>query len=247
MKHAVTRTLYDYWSRLRGDRTAPARFEIEPGDIRHILGDTFILEAADRDTYNFRLAGTRLCAAYCRELKGRNMLDLWQGKDREAMACLLAAIVEDGAAAIVGLDATNERGQSMPVETILLPLSHDGPQHTRILGCFAPLEQPYWLGTHPVIHQPIHSLRLIWPDETAVRDPPRCRRRGPHPARSRGHRHRGWWNRPQSSGRSAATPISPAARSAISGCSTAVGPTRRTDADGPRQGPHLSSAGYTAR
>jgi hypothetical protein len=95
------------------------------------------------------------------------MLDLWQGKDREAMACLLAAIVEDGAAAIVGLDATNERGQSMPVETILLPLSHDGPQHTRILGCFAPLEQPYWLGTHPVIHQPIHSLRLIWPDETA--------------------------------------------------------------------------------
>lgn len=167
MKHAVTRTLYDYWSRLRGGRTAPARFEIEPGDIRHILGDTFILEAADRDTYNFRLAGTRLCAAYCRELKGRNMLDLWQGKDREAMACLLAAIVEDGAAAIVGLDATNERGQSMPVETILLPLSHDGPQHTRILGCFAPLEQPYWLGTHPVIHQPIHSLRLIWPDETA--------------------------------------------------------------------------------
>jgi hypothetical protein len=166
MKHAVTRTLYDYWTRLRGHRTAPARFEIEPGDIRHILGDTFILEAVDRTTYSFRLAGTRLCSAYCRELKGRNMLDLWHGKDREAMASLLAAIVEDGAAAIIGLDATNDRGQSMPVEIILLPLSHDGPQHTRILGCFAPLEQPYWLGTHPVVRQPIHSLRLIWPEET---------------------------------------------------------------------------------
>jgi hypothetical protein len=53
----------------------------------------------------------------------------------------------------------------MPVEIILLPLAHDGPHHTRILGCFAPLEQPYWIGTHPVVRQPIHSLRLIWPEE----------------------------------------------------------------------------------
>jgi hypothetical protein len=93
MKHATTRTLYDYWSRLRGRRPAPERFEIEPGQIRHILGDTFILEAVDLQTYNFRLAGTRLCSAYCRELKGRNILDLWLGKDREAVGALLGAIV----------------------------------------------------------------------------------------------------------------------------------------------------------
>lgn len=165
MKHAVTRTLYDYWSRLRGERTAPGRTEIEPGDIRQILGDTFILEAQGRDTYAFRLAGTRLCAAYCRELKGRNLLDMWVGKDREAIACLLAAIVEDGAAAVVGLEALNDRGQSAPVEIMMLPLKHDGPHHTRILGCYAPLSTPYWFGLHPVVRQPIQSLRLIWPDE----------------------------------------------------------------------------------
>lgn len=165
MKHAATRTLYDYWTRLRGSRTAPTRLEIDPGDIRQILGDTFILEAADRATYPFRLAGTRLCGAYCRELKGRNMLDFWVGKDREAIACLLTAIVEDGAAAIIGLDAQNERGQVMPTELILLPLRHEGPAHSRILGCFAPLDRPYWIGLHPVVRQPIHSLRLIWPDE----------------------------------------------------------------------------------
>lgn len=165
MKHAVTRSLYDYWTRLRGRRTAPDRYEVEPGDIRHILGDTFILEAADRQNYTFRLAGTRLCAAYCRELKGRNLLDLWSAKDREAVACLLAAIVEDGAAAVIGITCQNERGQSVPVELMLLPLRHDGPHHTRILGCFAPLEQPYWIGLHPVIRQPVQSMRLIWPDE----------------------------------------------------------------------------------
>lgn len=165
MKHAVTRTLYDYWTRLRGRRTAPARHEVEPGDIREILGDTFILEVIDRSTFTFRLAGTRFCAAYCRELKGRNFLDLWAGKDREAVACLLAAVVEDGAAAVLGIDAQNERGQALPVEVMLLPLKHEGPQHTRVLGCFAPMDQPYWIGIHPVVRQPVHSLRLIWPDE----------------------------------------------------------------------------------
>jgi hypothetical protein len=165
MKSVVTRSLYEYWTRLRGHRPAPDRNEVDPAAIKGILGDTFILEALDRNTYSFRLAGTRICAAYGRELKGRNLLDFWSGKDRESIACLLAAVVEDGAAAVFGLSATNDRGQIMPVEVVFLPLHHDGPNHTRILGCFAPMDQPYWLGLHPVVRQPLQSLRLIWPDE----------------------------------------------------------------------------------
>ncbi|MBS1181302.1 MAG: hypothetical protein H6Q99_1182 [Proteobacteria bacterium] len=165
MKSVVARSLYDYWTNLRGRRAAPERNEVDPAAIRGILGDTFILEALDRHTYSFRLAGTRICAAYGRELKGRNVLDFWSGKDRESIACLLAAVVEDGAAAVFGLSATNDRGQIMPVEVMFLPLRHEGPNHTRILGCFAPMDQPYWLGLYPVVRQPLQSLRLIWPDE----------------------------------------------------------------------------------
>lgn len=165
MKSVVARSLYEYWTNLRGRRAAPERNEVDPAAIRSILGDTFILEALDRQTYSFRLAGTRICAAYGRELKGRNVLDFWSGKDRESIACLLAAVVEDGAAAVFGLSATNDRGQVMPVEVMFLPLHHEGENHTRILGCFAPMDQPYWLGLYPVVRQPLQSLRLIWPDE----------------------------------------------------------------------------------
>ena len=165
MKSVVARSLYEYWTKLRGQRPAPERNEVDPAAIRSLLGDTYNLEALDRHTYSFRLAGTRLCAAYGRELKGRNMLDFGSGKERESIACLLAAVVEDGAAAVFGLSATNERGQIMPVEVMFLPLHHEGPNHTRILGCFAPMDQPYWLGLYPVVRQPLQSLRLIWPDE----------------------------------------------------------------------------------
>ena len=165
MKHTASRELYEYWNRVRGNERAPHRGAIEPSDIRRVLADTFILEVADREHFTVRLAGTRVCSIYCRELKGTDFFDLWQGNDRSAMATLGAAVTEDGAAAVVTIEATTQRGQSVPAELILLPLRHTGPTFDRVLGSLAAMERPYWLGTEPVIRQSIASLRLIWPDQ----------------------------------------------------------------------------------
>lgn len=165
MKHASTQALYDYWNSLRGDQPAPERGDIEPGDIRGILGDTFILEAVSRSDYRFRLAGTRMCATYCRELKGRDFLRTWNAKDLEAMSTMLAAITDDAAAAVLGVQGCTDRNQTLDMEMILLPLRMRGEGFTRVLGVCAPMEKPYWIGMHPVTSQSISSLRLIWPDE----------------------------------------------------------------------------------
>ncbi len=165
MKHATTRELYEYWNRVRGSERAPLRSAIEPSDIRRILAETFILEAAGRDELLVRLAGTRVCAIYCREIKGTNFIDLWSGQDRQAMATLAAAVTEDGAGAVVTVSALTAREQEMVCELILLPLRHGGTDFNRVLGSCAVLERPYWLGSEPVVRQSIASLRLIWPDE----------------------------------------------------------------------------------
>lgn len=165
MKHPVTQRLYEYWDSLRGERPAPDRSEIEPGRIRAVLGDTFILELVDRDTYRFRLAGTRLCALHCRELKNRNILRGWSSEDREALATLLAAVTEDAAAAVIGVAGFTERKQSVDMEMLLLPLHIPGEGCSRVLGACVALEQPYWAGMHPILSQTIKSVRLIWPDE----------------------------------------------------------------------------------
>jgi hypothetical protein len=165
MKHTSTRELYDYWQRLRGSRPAPERTEIEPSDIRRILGDTFILEVASRDDYRFRLAGTRVCALYGRELKGKDFLSFWKGKDRDAIATLLAAVSQDAAAAVVGMSGRSAHERDLPCEILLLPIRQKGGGYTRILGSLAPMNDPYWIGIHPIVSQSIVSLRLIWPDE----------------------------------------------------------------------------------
>ena len=168
MKHATTRELYDYWNRVRGGERAPLRSAIEPSDIRRILSEMFILEVLERDNYFVRLAGTRVCALYCREIKGTNVLDLWSGEDRQAMATLAAAVSEDGAAAVVTISAWTAREQEVQCELILLPLRHGGTRFDRVLGSCAVMERPYWLGSEPVVRQSIASLRLIWPDEVPV-------------------------------------------------------------------------------
>ncbi len=165
MKNGVTQTLYNYWDDLRGARPAPNRSEIDPGQIRSLLGDTFILETFDPMTARFRLAGTRLCSAHCRELKGRNFLRGWNDKDREALSSLLAAITEDAAAAVIGISGHTERDHVLSMEMVLLPLNVPGEGRTRILGACTPMERPYWLGLHPILKQSISSLRLVWPDE----------------------------------------------------------------------------------
>jgi hypothetical protein len=165
MKNGVTKTLYKYWDDLRGGRPAPNRSEIDPGRIRSLLGDTFILEVNSPHDVRYRLAGTRLCSVHCRELKGRNFLRGWNDKDREALNSLVAAITDDAAAAVVGVSGHTERDQEIAMEMLLLPLNVPGEGRVRILGATTPMERPYWLGVHPIMNQTISSLRLIWPDE----------------------------------------------------------------------------------
>ena len=95
MKHAASRELYAYWEEKRGTRPAPERAEIEPGAIRGVLSDAFIL-ALDRNSgHPVRLAGTRVCALFGREIKGESFLDLWAPSSRPIVDGLVA-ILSDG-------------------------------------------------------------------------------------------------------------------------------------------------------
>jgi len=165
MKHKASRELYEYWNRLRGDEPAPLRSAIEPSDIRRVLADTFIAEVIGGGDLHIRLAGTRICALYGRELKGSNLLDPWPPEDRSALTTLGAAVSNEGAVAVVTMTGHTSSGLSVACELLLLPLRHGPGRFDRILGALAPLEQPYWLGADPLTRQRISGLRLIWPGE----------------------------------------------------------------------------------
>ena len=167
MQLASTKILFSYWNNLRGARSAPERRSVDPTKIRTALSNTFILETDNEQDFAFRLAGSHLCSAYCRELKGRAFVDLWHRRDRDAILTLIKAVTEDHAVALVTFEGINSSNKNMSFETILLPLRHNGASNNRILGSMAAKDEPYWFGAQPILEQRITGLRLIWPDDLA--------------------------------------------------------------------------------
>ena len=163
MKHPSTRALYAYWNEKRGHRAAPDRADIDPAAIRHALGDTFMLAADFVDELRFRLAGTRVCALFCREIKGEAFAELWSEDSRERIEALLASVNDEMLGAVAGVTARAEDGADTDLEMLLLPLAHTGHARIRALGALTPLLPPYWLGGMPVVELTLGTLRHIGP------------------------------------------------------------------------------------
>ena len=151
MKHPASQELFAYWQAKRGSRPAPERADIEPGAIRGALSDAFIL-ALDHDVagHPVRLAGTRVCALFGRELKGEPFLDLWAKASRSTMADLLAILADEFIGTVAGVAAQNRSGEAIDLEVLLLPVGTRRPKFARAIGVLAPLSVPPWLGLSPI-------------------------------------------------------------------------------------------------
>ncbi len=161
MKHAASRELYAYWEKKRGTRSAPERAEIEPGAIRGVLSDAFIL-AVDRSAgHPVRLAGTRVCALFGREIKGESFLALWAAASQPIVASLLAILADECTGTVAGATAQSADGEPVDLELLLLPLGTRRPSFARTIGVLAPLKVPHWLGASPIGALTLGSRRHI--------------------------------------------------------------------------------------
>jgi len=171
MKSPSTRELFNYWNERRGDRPAPERGEIEPGAIRGVLGYSFILSFDRNLDHPFRLAGTRVCAIFGRELRGEPFLTLWDATDRAHVRDVLAIVAEEANGVVAGTLAKVAGGNTTELELLLLPLLQQEPMQVRLLGALSPIKAPFWLGRHPVESMSLGALRHLDPEIKAARAP----------------------------------------------------------------------------
>ena len=164
MKHVSSALVLDYWQDRRRNRPAPDRADIDPGEIRQALSDTFMLAADFVDQLRFRLAGTRVCALFGREIKGEAFGALWSEDSRKQIDELVTVVTEEAAGAVAGLVGTAADGSVTDIEMLILPLAHTGLARIRAMGVLAPVVPPYWLGEKPVVELSLRSLRHLGED-----------------------------------------------------------------------------------
>ncbi len=172
MKHPSSRVLFDYWNARRGRRPMPERGEIEPGAIRQVLADTFILALDPRAGHSFRIAGTRVCAIFGRELKSESFADFWTPESHQVVRDLLTVVTHESIGAVAGASGRNREGVALDFELVLLPLSHRGHSGARVLGALAPAERPAWFGTSAIDRLSLGTLRYLGPEAVAAEAPP---------------------------------------------------------------------------
>jgi hypothetical protein len=165
MKNPANRDLFNYWNERRGHRIAPERGDIEPNAIRHVLGNSFFLAKDAAASFPFRLAGTRLCALFGRELKNQSFFQLWAENDQLTMRKLMSAVVDEKVGVVAQATGRTTDGAPLVVnlELLLLPLLQRGPLDARVLGALVPMTAPFWLGARILGPLELGMLRHIGP------------------------------------------------------------------------------------
>ena len=125
---------------------------------------TFILEWDSRGVAVFRLAGTRLCAGYGRELKGFSFPSLWREKDQRLVTRLIHGVFEQKSVVLINYEGFSRNGRSNRFELLALPLD-GGVENPRCLGVVSAVEKPFWLGADPITDALIDAIRVIDPDK----------------------------------------------------------------------------------
>jgi hypothetical protein len=163
MQQTTSRLLYNYWNSVRQNQPAPQRFDIEPMKIAPLLPETFILECGGTLGFRFRLAGTRICEQFGREMRGVDFLDMWEPQDRGEVETLFKAIVLESAIGALRFDGHTQDDRSVAFEMLALPLYHLGNSVSRILGSITAVDEPYWLGASRLTRFSVRAFDLDWP------------------------------------------------------------------------------------
>jgi hypothetical protein len=140
MKHPSTREFFAYWDERRGSARAPDRSEIEPGAVRELLGDIFVLSYDAASGYPFRVAGTRVCALLGCDLKDRSFSGLFTPDTRRVIEDIIAVVSEEMLAAVAGITATAQDGSPAHLELLLLPFNARAHTPLSLTGLLAPFE-----------------------------------------------------------------------------------------------------------
>ena len=140
MKHPSSREFFAYWDDKRGDARAPDRSDIEPGAVRELLGDIFVLSYDADAGYPFRVAGTRISALLGRDLKDQSFSGLFAAESRGEIEDVIGFVAEEMLAAVAGITAATDNGSLAHLELLLLPFNTRAHTPISLTGLLAPFE-----------------------------------------------------------------------------------------------------------
>ena len=128
--------VFQYWDKMRGDRLMPARADLDPADLRHLLPHILIhevqLEPLD---FRYRLIGSEVVRHLNDNHTGAWVSSIPHQKKPSKLWAILEKAVTDRAPVIANPPYIGPYEQFKSIEDIVLPLSVDGEKVNMLFIC----------------------------------------------------------------------------------------------------------------
>ena len=153
--------MFRFWETVRAERAAPNRAELDLKQIGRQAPDLFIIEHS-LGNYRWRLAGTRICELYRRELTGRDCLAGWDCFERDTIGRFLGAVTGTLQPCVLRFRLVTSHSQTIGVEMVGLPLVERSGESVHVFGGLFPFRDIAPLTYDHIVVQEISSARTIW-------------------------------------------------------------------------------------
>jgi hypothetical protein len=125
--------LYAYWLERKRGRRYPARRDLDPVDLRYILGHLMLLDVLREPLrFRFRLHGSEITSRVRYDLTGKFMDELPDPAYRDYAIARCKGLVATGEPLVIRRDRTLD-GQPWVYEALWLPFAEDGTEITMLL------------------------------------------------------------------------------------------------------------------
>lgn len=174
--HPNSRMLFGAFEKMRGERSAPAREDLDLKQLRKLVPSLFIAEhCASSGDFRWRLAGTAVSALMGHEVTGNSVAEGWDKFEGNAIRRFLAGVSGTHQPGQLRMRFMTDRGQWIVAEMAAVPLMAADGLSTQVFGGLFTFPDPDLKHYDAVTGRELMSARLSSGEALAAL-PPEARR-----------------------------------------------------------------------
>ena len=165
--HPGSRRLFSHWEALRAERAYPTREEFIFEPIKDLLPDMVILDRDHlRDSFRYRLAGSRVCGLFGKNLTTTDALLNWDNFEKNIISKQLNTALLQFQPSLIRMRLTTDTGQIVALEFIALPIQLRDSDRMQLVGGMFAFRDSRNLGHSTIVAQELASARIIWTEHS---------------------------------------------------------------------------------
>ncbi len=160
--HNGSRQLFRYWEALRAERPCPVRTDVEMAKLAPVLPHITIMQKSELATWEFRLAGTKVCELLQKQVTGQDALQGFDTFERDVIGKAFNLAADRLQPALVRMRLMYSGAHVLAAEMLVLPVWDSASHKVQLLGGLFSFKGENDHPTGLLQRRELVSARVIW-------------------------------------------------------------------------------------